>query len=151
MRIKLLMSCCIGLLLVACGGDLQPKPKAFLRLDYPEAQYDTLKGETPFSFEKNNLVKLLKDAQNLTYEHTIKATNIVEQPYLNTKDKVYGMFYEVDGNAASQSQFYITDSTRHFLTGSIYFRVRPNYDSIYPAAMYLKKDIRRIMETTHWK
>ena len=33
MRIKLLMSCCIGLLLVACGGDLQPKPKAFLRLD----------------------------------------------------------------------------------------------------------------------
>ena len=100
---------------------------------------------------KDNLVKLLKDAQNLTYEHTIKATNIVEQPYLNTKDKVYGMFYEVDGNAASQSQFYITDSTRHFLTGSIYFRVRPNYDSIYPAAMYLKRDIRHIMETTHWK
>ena len=61
------------------------------------------------------------------------------------------MFYEVDGNAASQSQFYITDSTRHFITGSIYFRVRPNYDSIYPAAMYLKKDIRRIMETAYWK
>ena len=153
-------------------------------MDYPEAQYDTLKEEIPFSFEKNtyakvskkegynlnldyptmkatiyitykpvkdNLVKLLKDAQNLTYEHTIKATNIVEQPYLNTQDKVYGMFYEVDGNAASQSQFYITDSTRHFITGSIYFRVRPNYDSIYPAAMYLKKDIRRIMETTYWK
>lgn len=184
MMSRLLISCCIGLFLVACGGDIQPKPKAFLRLDYPEAQYDTLKEEIPFSFEKNtyakvskkegynlnldypamkatiyitykpvkdNLVKLLKDAQNLTYEHTIKATNIVEQPYLNTQDKVYGMFYEVDGNAASQSQFYITDSTRHFITGSIYFRVRPNYDSIYPAAIYLKKDIRRIMETAYWK
>ena len=58
MRIKLLMSCCIELLLVACGGDLQPKPKAFLRLDYPEAQYDTLKGETPFSFEKNTYAKV---------------------------------------------------------------------------------------------
>ena len=162
MMSRLLISCCIGLFLVACGGDIQPKPKAFLRLDYPEAQYEgynlnldypTMKATIYITYKpvKDNLVKLLKDAQNLTYEHTIKATNIVEQPYLNTQDKVYGMFYEVDGNAASQSQFYITDSTRHFITGSIYFRVRPNYDSIYPAAMYLKKDIRRIMETTYWK
>ena len=166
MMSRLLISCCIGLFLIACGGDIQPKPKAFLRLDYPEAQYDTLKEGYNLNLDypamkatiyitykpvKDNLVKLLKDAQNLTYEHTIKATNIVEQPYLNTQDKVYGMFYEVDGNAASQSQFYITDSTRHFITGSIYFRVRPNYDSIYPAAMYLKKDIRRIMETAYWK
>lgn len=172
------------LLVISCSGDIQPKPKAFLRLEYPEPTYATIKESCPFSFEKNhlsflnlqkgcsmnldypqmkatiyitykpvkdNLTKLLKDAQNFTYEHTIKATNIVEQPYLNEKDKVYGMFYEVDGNAASQSQFYITDSVNHFITGSIYFKVRPNYDSIYPAALYLKRDIRRIMETTHWK
>jgi len=160
---------CIGLFLISCNSDVQPKPKAFLRLEYGVPQYDTLSLDCPFSFQKNtnsklskqdncslnldypsmratiyitykpvkdNLTNLLRDAQNFTYEHTIKATNIIEQPYLNEKDKVYGMFYEVDGNAASQSQFYITDSTKHFITGSIYFKVRPNFDSIYPAAIY---------------
>ena len=61
------------------------------------------------------------------------------------------MFYEVGGNAASQSQFYLTDSTEHFLTGSLYFYAKPNYDSILPAAKYLEKDIRHIMETVKWK
>jgi gliding motility-associated lipoprotein GldD len=60
------------------------------------------------------------------------------------------MFYEVQGNAASQAQFYVTDSTDHFVTGSLYFLARPNYDSIYPAAIYLQQDIRKIMESLKW-
>ena len=99
----------------------------------------------------HNLEELLADAQKLSYEHVVKADNITEQPFINEKDKVYGMFYEVLGDAASQAQFYATDSTRHFLTGSLYFRVKPNYDSIYPAAIYLQKDIRRILESLRWK
>ena len=61
------------------------------------------------------------------------------------------MFYEVGGNAASQSQFYVTDSVNHFVTGSLYFYAKPNYDSILPAAHYLKKDIQHIMETIKWE
>jgi len=61
------------------------------------------------------------------------------------------MFYEVTGNAASQAQFYVTDSINHFVTGSLYFYAKPNYDSIYPAANYLQQDIRRIMETMAWQ
>jgi gliding motility-associated lipoprotein GldD len=61
------------------------------------------------------------------------------------------MFYEVGGNAASQSQFYVTDSINHFITGSLYFYAKPNYDSILPAANYLQKDIKRIMESLEWK
>ena len=61
------------------------------------------------------------------------------------------MFYEVLGDAASQAQFYVTDSTQHFVTGSLYFRAKPNYDSIYPAAIYLQKDIRKIMESLRWR
>ncbi|HEA29828.1 MAG TPA: gliding motility lipoprotein GldD [Leeuwenhoekiella sp.] len=99
----------------------------------------------------NNIKQLLTDAQKLTYEHVIKADNIIEEKYINKSSDVYGMFYDVSGNAASQSQFYVTDSTAHFLTGSIYFNARPNYDSIYPAADYLKKDIRHLMESLSWK
>lgn len=94
---------------------------------------------------------MLKDAQGFTQEHTVKADEIAEQLYENKERKVYGMFYEVGGNAASQSQFYVTDSTSHFLTGSLYFYAKPNFDSILPAAKYLQKDIQHIMETVTWK
>jgi gliding motility-associated lipoprotein GldD len=73
----------------------------------------------------NNINVLLRDAQKLTYEHVIKADDILEQPYLNPAKKVYGMFYQVDGNAATNLQFYATDSTKHFVTGSVYFMQSP--------------------------
>ena len=99
---------------------------------------------------EGNLDKLLRDAQKLTYEHVVKADNISEQPFVNPDDGVYGMFYNLQGNAASQTQFYLTDSISHFLTGSLYFQARPNYDSILPAADYLSKDIRVVMESLKW-
>ena len=98
-----------------------------------------------------DLNKLLKDAQKLTYDHTIKADGIIEQPFVNPDNKVYGMFYEVEGDAATNVQFYATDSVKNFVVGSLYFYAKPNYDSIYPAAAYIKDDIRRIMESIQWK
>ena len=174
----------LAFILFSCKDDVLPKPKAMLRLDFPEGIYEDYEGTCDYSFEKNflantkagndcslvldypmmqgsiyitykevgdNLEKLLIDAQKLSYEHVVKADNIIEQPFLNEKDKVFGMFYEVTGNAASQSQFYVTDSINHFVTGSLYFYAKPNYDSIYPAAIYLQNDIRRIMESLQWK
>lgn len=119
-----------------------------LVLDYP-----AMKGSIYITYKpvKDNLNTLLTDAQKLSYEHVVKADNIVEQPFVNSNSRVYGMFYEVSGNAASQSQFYITDSINHFVTGSLYFYAKPNYDSILPAAFYMQKDVRRIMETLRWK
>lgn len=185
----------LGILLMisSCGDDPLPKPKAFLRLEYPEPQYFKTSPELPFTFNKNSLatdvtnkrraetkesyglnieysklkgtiyltykkiksrddlVRYLRDAQNFTQEHTKKADEISEQIFEDTKRKVYGMFYEVGGNAASQSQFYVTDSVNHFLIGSLYFYAKPNYDSILPASDYLKKDIKKIMETVEWE
>jgi gliding motility-associated lipoprotein GldD len=59
--------------------------------------------------------------------------------------------YEITGNAASHLQFHITDSTHHFIKGSLYFYVKPNYDSILPAVNYIKEDIFRLIETLEWK
>jgi len=103
------------------------------------------------SVKNHNIDSLLYDAQKLTYDHTIKANSILEQPRVDSINKVYGMFYMIDGNAATQSQFYVTDSVNHFITGSLYFKAKPNFDSIYPAAMYLREDIRVLMETMEWK
>ena len=189
---RIIISFLIIILFVSCGKDPVPKPKAFLRLEYPKAEYKEVNLQLPFSFEKNNLandidtIKIsrdkktlgiditypylkgtifitykkiensdvspyLLDAQNITQKHAQKADEIIEQPYINLKNRVFGMLYEVGGNAASQSQFYVTDSINYFVTGSLYFYAKPNYDSILPAANYLKKDIQHIMETIKWK
>ncbi len=118
-------------------------------INYPE-----MKGTIYLTYKKvtaQNLDTLLRDAQNLTQKHTIKADEIESIIYDNPEERVYGMFYEVGGNAASQSQFYVTDSLNHFLSGSLYFYAKPNYDSIYPAADYLKNDIKHLMESIEWK
>jgi gliding motility-associated lipoprotein GldD len=121
-----------------CGFTITyPKMKATIYLTYKPVN--------------NNINALLRDAQKLTYEHVIKADDILEQPFLNPSKKVYGMFYQVDGNAATNSQFYATDSTKHFVTGSVYFYAKPNFDSIMPAASYIKNDMQRLIETLKWK
>ena len=118
-----------------------------LEIDYPKLKATIYLNYKPVKF----LDSLLKDAQTLTYKHVIKADNILEQPFVNAKDKVYGMFYSVEGNAATNGQFYVTDSTKHFIECSVYFYTRPNYDSIYPAASYVKNDMKQIMESLRWK
>lgn len=129
-------------------SNIEENKDCSLALDYP-----MMKGSIYLTYKpvQGNLDTLLVDAQKLSYEHVVKADNIVEQPFINQEDGVYGMFYEVSGNAASQSQFYVTDSINHFVTGSLYFYAKPNYDSILPAAMYLQNDIRKIMESLRWK
>ncbi len=118
-----------------------------------QLQYPSMKGTLFLNYKAidGNLDILLSDAQKFAYEHVVKADAIYEQPFVNEDNDVYGMFYEVKGDAASQAQFYVTDSTRHFLTGSLYFYSKPNYDSIYPAAAYMQRDIRVLMESLRWK
>ena len=115
--------------------------------------YKAMNGSIYITYQQvnNNLDSLLMDAQKLPLQHTIKADAIEGDIYTNDLHKTYGMFYEVEGDAASQAQFYLTDSTQHFITGSVYFNRVPNYDSLVPAAAYLKKDIRHLMESLTWK
>lgn len=118
-----------------------------------EIHYPKMKATLYLSYKPvtNNVKLLLKDAQKLTYGHVIKADDILEQPYINPTKKVYGMFYHVNGNAATNAQFYVTDSTKHFMECAVYFYAKPNYDSIMPAASYIKNDMRTLMETLKWK
>ncbi len=128
---------------------LEPKENCWMNLHYGRMKATVYLTYRPIA--NNNLDSLLYDAQKLTYDHTIKADAIFEQPRVDSVNRVYGMFYMIDGNAATQSQFYVTDSVNHFVTGSLYFESKPNFDSIYPAVVYLREDIRRIMETISWK
>lgn len=98
-----------------------------------------------------NLKELLVDAQKLPLEHSIKADEIEANVFEDVNKRTFGTLYEIKGDAASQAQFYLTDSINHFLTGSLYFDATPNYDSVLPAAEYIKNDLRKIMESIAWK
>ena len=100
---------------------------------------------------ENNLKELLIEAEKLVFKHAVKAEQIVPKDFINPKRRVFGSIYEITGNAASHLQFHVTDSTNNFIKGSLYFYVKPNYDSILPAVEYIKKDVLKLVETLEWK
>ena len=113
----------------------------------------SMKGKIHISYKKvnNNLNKYIEDARSLAYKHTVKAEAINEDFFVNKDEKAYGVLYEIKGNVASSYQFFVTDSTNHFLRGALYFNVYPNKDSLAPVLKFVKKDIIRLMETVKWK
>ncbi|WP_299579185.1 gliding motility lipoprotein GldD [uncultured Sunxiuqinia sp.] len=98
----------------------------------------------------NDLQKHLEESRRLAYDHSIKADAIEERLFINREQHVYGTIYYIEGNAASPIQFFLTDSTEHFLRGALYIREIPNIDSIRPVIDFLEPDVIRLIETTHW-
>lgn len=93
---------------------------------------------------------LTEESRTLVYKHTIRADAIRESYYEDTTRKVYCVFYELTGNAASPTQFYVTDSAHNFLRGAVYFNTLPNYDSVAPCAIYIENDLVHMIETLEW-
>lgn len=98
-----------------------------------------------------NLSVLIDDCHALAYNHTSKADDILPVKIAYTQNKVNGLIYEFKGNAATPLQFYVTDSTKNFLRGSLYFYATPNYDSIKPVLDYVRKDLDKMLETLRWR
>ncbi len=143
-------------------------PYSFDIADYSEIQYtkDRKTGEewvtvvTPANKAdihltyvdlKGDLNTHIEESRKLAYDHTIKADAINEQLYLDPTNKVYGTVYQIQGNAASPLQFYLTDSSKHFLRGAFYIREIPNIDSIQPVIDFLEPDVMHMIETFRWK
>ncbi len=116
-------------------------------------KYPNLKASIDITYRpiNNNLNELLTEAEKLVFKHTVKAEEIIPKDFVNPKKRVFGSMYEITGNAASHIQFHVTDSTNNFIKGSLYFYVKPNYDSILPAVNYVKEDILHLVETLEWK
>lgn len=117
--------------------------------------YPQFHAELNFSYKSINnkeaLDKYLNDSWTLATKHQIKASAMPETPIKRDSAKVYGLMFEIEGNSASNLQFYLTDSTRNFVRASLYFYCRPNYDSLAPVIGFIKKDIERMIATFRWK
>ena len=98
-----------------------------------------------------NLSLMTEDARTLAYKHTVKADAIDERVFSNSTKKVYGVLYDISGNSASSIQFFLTDSSKHYIRGALYFRSQPNKDSLAPAVEFFEKDVVELIESFEWK
>jgi gliding motility-associated lipoprotein GldD len=123
-----------------CWRDLYFGPfKATLYLSYVDIVNDTMIGT------------LINQNWELFEAHRQMAGGMRDSSILRANDHVYGSVVTISGNAATPLQFYLTDSTKHFLRGSLYFYATPNKDSIAPVLDFIKKDVYHIAETLQWK
>lgn len=98
----------------------------------------------------NNFEKLVEDAHKLSYKHTRKA-EYINEVRIENEHGVGGILYDVGGDAASNVQFFLSDSTRHFIRGALYFNTTPNTDSMAPVVAFVKEDLKQLLKTFEWK
>jgi gliding motility-associated lipoprotein GldD len=115
---------------------------------------DSLNGTVYLSYKELNpnttLMQLMEEAYTLTYKHTNKADYIQPREIDNGHGTV-GLVYYVGGEAASNIQFFVTDTTSHFVRGALYFYTRPNTDSLQPVVEFMIADIEDMINSWRWK
>ncbi|MBS1668736.1 MAG: hypothetical protein JST58_15270 [Bacteroidetes bacterium] len=126
----------------------KPENPYWINIDFPEFNariYVSYKEIGPNSFDK-----LKDDAYKMTYKHSSKASSI-EDSLMRTSNGVTGIFFNVGGNAATAKQFFVSDSTKHFLRGALYFDTTPNADSLSIVNQFLQADMAHLINTLKWK
>lgn len=117
--------------------------------------FPDFKGELHLTYydmnSKARFDKLVEDARAFAFKHTVKANAIDQTVIHNSKNKVYGLYYNIEGNTASSLQFFLTDSVKHYFRAALYFNERPHYDSIQPVVQFLKQDIDVLVNSFRWK
>lgn len=101
--------------------------------------------------QHSTLEQLTEDARAFVFKHTPKATAIDQQKISHPEHHVSGLMYNIEGNTASNVQFYVTDNKNHYVRGALYFNEKPNLDSIQPVLDFLKTDIQHLISTLTWK
>jgi len=96
------------------------------------------------------LKELLNDAYNLTSKQQIKA-NAIDELITKTPSGKTAVIAEIAGEVPSQFQFTMTDSSKNFLRGALYFNTRVQNDSLAPAIDFMKKETLHLINTLQWK
>jgi gliding motility-associated lipoprotein GldD len=145
----------------------KPENPYWINIDFPRfngkiyISYNRIGDKTTFVVKQNNgqykdssgyntLEGLVRGAYDLTYKHSLKASSI-DDSLFRTPNGIEGIYFRIGGNTATAHQFLVTDSTRHFLRGALYFDVTPNEDSLKVVNDFLKGDMKHLINTLQWK
>ncbi len=120
----------------------------WINIDFP-----TMSGKIYCSYKeigKYKLDSLLRHSFRLSDAHSSKASS-KEDSLITTPNNVHGMLFQLGGNVATANQFFVTDSSKHFLRGALYFDASPNEDSLKIVNDFLLQDMRHLISTLKWK
>lgn len=128
-------------------------PSAATDTCWMDIEFPSLKAKIHLTYFdiRNNLASLTELSRDMAYKHTIRAEAIDEKLWADDSSRVYGILYDLKGNTASSVQFFVTDSTQHYLRGSLYFTTQPNEDSLMPVISFIREDIIHLIETLNWR
>ena len=90
--------------------------------------FEQFNGTLHMSYKEvnDNVNTYVEESRNLAFKHSKLANAINEQAFINKKSTVYGLVYTFEGATATGMQFYLTDSTKHFVRGALYFNTKEN-------------------------
>ena len=117
--------------------------KAIYKIKQPDGTYKDSIGINVFD-------RMVNDAFTLTNKNNV-VSNSISDSLISTPNGVHGVFFRVGGNAATSKQFFLSDTTTHFLRGALYFDVTPNADSLKPVHDFLQVDMDHMINTFQWK
>jgi gliding motility-associated lipoprotein GldD len=130
--------------------DKTPENPYWINIDFPRFNARIYVSYKEIGPGRNSFDKLREDAFKMTFKHSYKA-NSIEQSVIKTPGGVSGIFFDVGGNAATAKQFFVTDTTRNFLRGALYFDTTPNEDSLGIVNRFLEEDMVHLINTFQWK
>lgn len=147
--------------------DVKPENDYWINIDFPQfnarifLSYKIIGGKVMLKKQMSNgsyldsagvnrFDLLVNDAYKLTNKNSEIATSISDS-FMVTPNNISGVFFKVGGNAATARQFFLTDSTRNFIRGALYFSSSPNADSLRPVHDFFQQDILHLINTFKWK
>ena len=147
--------------------DTNPENPYWINIDFPQfhsrifLSYKVVGGKSLYKIKKadgtykdslgiNLFDNMVNDAFTLTNKNNV-VSNSINDSLVHTPNGISGVFFKVGGNAATSKQFFLTDTTRHFIRGALYFDVTPNADSLMPVQDFLQADMDHMINTFKWK
>jgi gliding motility-associated lipoprotein GldD len=147
--------------------DNNPENDLWRNIDFPTfnakvfLSYKQIGGKALYKLKQTNGIykdtiainlfdKMVTDAFTLTNKNDVIA-NSIKDSVIKTSNGISGIFFKVGGNAATAKQFFLTDTSKNFIRGALYFDVTPNADSLKPVQDFLQVDLEHLINTFKWK
>ncbi|GAB4345167.1 MAG: hypothetical protein OHK0038_25390 [Flammeovirgaceae bacterium] len=121
----------------------------WIELRYPLFKNQISVSYYPVRGNLDSLMRYVNTSHKLTNKHMIKATAI-DEILTRTPNGDWAILFELEGDVPSQFQYFITDSTTHFIRAALYFPTSTHNDSLAPIIQYVKEDMLHMLNSTTW-
>ena len=115
-----------------------------------DLEFKELNGNLHFSYYpvkgQKSFDELIDDAFKFVEKHDVKA-NYRSETSVRNQQGVSGILFDIEGPVATPIQFFLTDSTTHFIRASLYFNNKVEPDSMAPIYEFVRQDVLRMIET----